>query len=98
MTTTRRYGRGYTGRDANVGLVPNTRAPGARVHARVHARAHTRARVCTWRRVHAIATTASIGGARRNRIGGTESSPRLSTLIRREEACSYRSSVARSLT
>lgn len=32
MTTTRN-GREYTGRDANVGLVPHTRAPGARPHA-----------------------------------------------------------------
>lgn len=59
MTTTRRNGRGYTGRDANVGLVPNTRAPDARVHARVHTRAHEPARVCTCRRVYTYTRSAA---------------------------------------
>lgn len=65
-------GGGYTGRDANVGLVPNTRTPGARMHTYVYA--HICKYASRQRSVH------------RNRIGGGPSM-RLSTLIRREVAC-----------
>jgi len=52
-TATRRCGGGYTGRDANAGLVPNTRAPDVPVCMHARARARTRARTRAYARVRA---------------------------------------------